>query len=112
MIRRPPRSTLFPYTTLFRSIDDDAGIAAFVAAWKANPRVAPVTLPKATSWLDDTRPASPALVDANVEPGVDGWSAAVTLARPPAGTTVTLFYKPFSGLESWKSIALADGGDG
>src|SRR5688572_32724755 len=24
MIRRPPRSTLFPYTTLFRSLDDDA----------------------------------------------------------------------------------------
>src|SRR2546430_9569220 len=24
MIRRPPRSTLFPYTTLFRSIHDDA----------------------------------------------------------------------------------------
>src|SRR5688572_32658469 len=27
MIRRPPRSTLFPYTTLFRSIDD--GLAEF-----------------------------------------------------------------------------------
>src|ERR1041384_8340796 len=25
MIRRPPRSTLFPYTTLFRSLADDAG---------------------------------------------------------------------------------------
>src|SRR3989442_11712435 len=25
MIRRPPRSTLFPYTTLFRSISGDAG---------------------------------------------------------------------------------------
>ena len=25
MIRRPPRSTLFPYTTLFRSKDSDAG---------------------------------------------------------------------------------------
>src|SRR3712207_7924849 len=25
MIRRPPRSTLFPYTTLFRSIDDSSG---------------------------------------------------------------------------------------
>src|SRR2546430_13606871 len=25
MIRRPPRSTLFPYTTLFRSIDVRAG---------------------------------------------------------------------------------------
>src|SRR2546429_7069286 len=24
MIRRPPRSTLFPYTTLFRSVDDAA----------------------------------------------------------------------------------------
>src|SRR2546429_3558622 len=25
MIRRPPRSTLFPYTTLFRSVDDMVG---------------------------------------------------------------------------------------
>src|SRR5258705_9404086 len=25
MIRRPPRSTLFPYTTLFRSLANDAG---------------------------------------------------------------------------------------
>src|SRR3712207_8199257 len=32
MIRRPPRSTLFPYTTLFRSLDglvgDEPGVAA------------------------------------------------------------------------------------
>src|SRR2546422_6322760 len=27
MIRRPPRSTLFPYTTLFRSVLDDRGLA-------------------------------------------------------------------------------------
>src|SRR3712207_7144764 len=27
MIRRPPRSTLFPYTTLFRSLDDRRGVA-------------------------------------------------------------------------------------
>src|SRR5437762_11388147 len=26
MIRRPPRSTLFPYTTLFRSLDVERGI--------------------------------------------------------------------------------------
>src|SRR2546425_11028971 len=25
MIRRPPRSTLFPYTTLFRSVEDAVG---------------------------------------------------------------------------------------
>src|SRR2546430_11816829 len=28
MIRRPPRSTLFPYTTLFRSERDAAGLSA------------------------------------------------------------------------------------
>src|SRR3712207_7953819 len=28
MIRRPPRSTLFPYTTLFRSVDEDHGTEA------------------------------------------------------------------------------------
>src|SRR2546426_3915329 len=26
MIRRPPRSTLFPYTTLFRSIEGETGL--------------------------------------------------------------------------------------
>src|SRR3712207_8266776 len=39
MIRRPPRSTLFPYTTLFRSFFDDdgepmgAGATLAVAPW-------------------------------------------------------------------------------
>src|SRR5947209_10340710 len=28
MIRRPPRSTLFPYTTLFRSVVEDRDLAA------------------------------------------------------------------------------------
>src|SRR5256885_12553252 len=31
MIRRPPRSTLFPYPTLFRSVDDDAQVARALA---------------------------------------------------------------------------------
>src|SRR5690349_24108820 len=31
MIRRPPRSTLFPYTTLFRSVVGLASIAVFIA---------------------------------------------------------------------------------
>src|SRR2546422_3275056 len=30
MIRRPPRSTLFPYTTLFRSVQDDRACGRFV----------------------------------------------------------------------------------
>src|SRR2546421_7585006 len=39
MIRRPPRSTLFPYTTLFRSLGLAVGVAilglALVVAWGA-----------------------------------------------------------------------------
>src|SRR2546422_7983467 len=33
MIRRPPRSTLFPYTTLFRSVLDAEELAALRAAY-------------------------------------------------------------------------------
>src|SRR3712207_8558581 len=32
MIRRPPRSTLFPYTTLFRSLSDVTGLAVDFSA--------------------------------------------------------------------------------
>src|SRR5256885_15608396 len=45
MIRRPPRSTLFPYTTLFRShlaaLPAGAAAAAFPAAESAGPRPKP-----------------------------------------------------------------------
>src|SRR5688572_31056357 len=37
MIRRPPRSTLFPYTTLFRSIFGESGGGSKVAALMAMP---------------------------------------------------------------------------
>src|SRR3712207_9485971 len=33
MIRRPPRSTLFPYTTLFRSTISFVVTAAFLSLW-------------------------------------------------------------------------------
>src|SRR3712207_7211102 len=32
MIRRPPRSTLFPYTTLFRSVVGSSGVTAMLDA--------------------------------------------------------------------------------
>src|SRR2546430_8737737 len=48
MIRRPPRSTLFPYTTLFRSETDTLRAKAFVQ----NPAEPwPVTL-NSSSWRD------------------------------------------------------------
>src|SRR2546421_5327469 len=37
MIRRPPRSTLFPYTTLFRSVAADALQRGLMAIGRANP---------------------------------------------------------------------------
>src|SRR5256885_11397066 len=54
MIRRPPRSTLFPYTTLFRSLSElrtldevarELGVRAPVAL-RVNPDVDPQTHPR------------------------------------------------------------------
>src|SRR3712207_6856395 len=51
MIRRPPRSTLFPYTTLFRSRRRDEGGAACSAATApgGDPDLS-IRGPKATRW--------------------------------------------------------------
>src|SRR2546427_4660363 len=46
MIRRPPRSTLFPYTTLFRSHGDDNGLCL-------PPRLAPVQVVIVPIWKTD-----------------------------------------------------------
>src|SRR5256885_9966516 len=40
MIRRPPRSTLFPYTTLFRSpLPAEPGVSSVRLIWQAGPGV-------------------------------------------------------------------------
>src|ERR1051326_8283247 len=63
MIRRPPRSTLFPYTTLFRS-----GVAAWatdISVLEANGRVVGVVAVRAEPAPDGAMPARLALaVDA------------------------------------------------
>src|SRR5687767_15461630 len=70
MIRRPPRSTLFPYTTLFRSVplvmltafaiavvgcseDDDAGIEAVGTVEIREHDVAPMTAARVVRLLVD-----------------------------------------------------------
>src|SRR2546430_10350095 len=49
MIRRPPRSTLFPYTTLFRSINQPQVAILGVGAIEKRPKV--VTLPDGSDGL-------------------------------------------------------------
>src|SRR2546422_3990271 len=44
MIRRPPRSTLFPYTTLFRSYAFDLTREGYPLKWKYRPAVDPNAL--------------------------------------------------------------------
>src|SRR5437899_9291846 len=44
MIRRPPRSTLFPYTTLFRSFWDFSSFTAYVVHRPAGARSEPFQL--------------------------------------------------------------------
>src|SRR2546430_4213822 len=54
MIRRPPRSTLFPYTTLFRSEHGAARHRSVHHAWRAHveaePRLAADLLRRVESW--------------------------------------------------------------
>src|SRR2546430_9128297 len=54
MIRRPPRSTLFPYTTLFRSIEWQTGInlpPLFTGTWKLQPGIAIVNTTSAGPFM-------------------------------------------------------------
>src|SRR5260370_24475667 len=55
MIRRPPRSTLFPYTTLFRSAVSTSPAAA-PSRWTAAPsRAAAATTWPTTEWCAPSR---------------------------------------------------------
>src|SRR3989441_5892534 len=52
MIRRPPRSTLFPYTTLFRSLDPNVSRRTRLATAKDDPQGMERTLcPRRSSCL-------------------------------------------------------------
>src|SRR3712207_8108071 len=58
MIRRPPRSTLFPYTTLYRSPAASVarGLAGFSGGAHRNVRAATVD---GVDWVDDSKATNP-----------------------------------------------------
>src|SRR2546422_7003709 len=54
MIRRPPRSTLFPYTTLFRSLDKWLHGAANLRGWGYAAAPDPVLLDRKSTRLNSS----------------------------------------------------------
>src|SRR3712207_9022084 len=61
MIRRPPRSTLFPYTTLFRSLRDSgsrAKVTACSSDGSAGYRCSKSTQPSASRYGACSRPSA------------------------------------------------------
>src|ERR1019366_7306865 len=75
MIRRPPRSTLFPYTTLFRSATRDCrGCRTLPAPLRARPRVTLSAAPIASSGhgLEVDRPISRLPAKGRLSPNIDG----------------------------------------
>src|SRR3712207_9033559 len=68
MIRRPPRSTLFPYTTLFRSVAEEVFFRGSVYAAAGAAR--PVLASTAVYGLATTATRNPALVLASVPMGL------------------------------------------
>src|SRR5260370_29833169 len=58
MIRRPPRSTLFPYTTLFRSPARASPPARPIGVPSARQHAAPVSMPSSWNWIAFMPPAT------------------------------------------------------
>src|SRR5256885_3027810 len=64
MIRRPPRSTLFPYTTLFRSVlSGSSGSSLAPGALISLPGLISLTVPNSKDSTFGTRNWSPDLID-------------------------------------------------
>src|SRR2546422_8213589 len=84
MIRRPPRSTLFPYTTLFRSSGGITGTAALTVTAAASTKPGTVT-DLAVAGVTD----SGVTLTFTEEPGSTGHPARYTATYP----TATLSWK-------------------
>src|SRR5437016_14202561 len=97
MIRRPPRSTLFPYTTLFRSL------SPFVVGQDGKPRgpVKPVTVP-VTIRIRDSKAVEMRIVDYLLRE--DGEMQTILSARTPNDSPLTLAVLLQDDLESSVSV--------
>src|SRR5438445_12710486 len=98
MIRRPPRSTLFPYTTLFRSNIDKVhwcglSMGGMVGQWlgaNAPERFGKIILsntacyyPDPTNWLNRIKAVKHGGIAAVADTIIAGWLTAEFRAREP-----------------------------
>src|SRR3989449_10412749 len=80
MIRRPPRSTLFPYTTLFRSVRGFAAHDNSVTGWIHAPESPATRVECEVACRDD-------LVSLRLEGGLEGDKPGERLARSEEHTS-------------------------
>src|SRR2546425_4178046 len=92
MIRRPPRSTLFPYTTLFRSLPDREGTVDLAIAGGRIVAIGPASGPARETIDVAGRLVTPGLVDAHIHldkalltDRVSGSAGTAPAARPGPG---------------------------
>src|SRR3712207_8143022 len=67
MIRRPPRSTLFPYTTLFRSLNHNLG-------WRVSENVSQRTTDGGATWQSGSMPPGAWVYDVHFVDAQNGWA--------------------------------------
>src|SRR5256886_16670518 len=114
MIRRPPRSTLFPYTTLFRSRwrDGRIDIQGGTLRWPLSGAPLPLTLSvthaqlrhRASAWTADALVLLPASLGASVH-----LALAVTgdPARPAGSSGTLSFAGRMLTVAGWREIGRA-----
>src|SRR5256885_7416019 len=94
MIRRPPRSTLFPYTTLFRSYAFPLMVDTFVIVGELA-----LFVSLASGWPQRTRIGAAAITALGLAASVAGnvghqlsadWATRITYAIPPLAASAAL----------------------
>src|SRR5260221_12157735 len=93
MIRRPPRSTLFPYTTLFRSLTVTSfnlnGATLQDAASNSANLSGAVTNPAGTLQIDTTAPTVPTII--SIALGGEGGNHCAITGAAEANSNVAVF---------------------
>src|SRR3989442_10799363 len=88
MIRRPPRSTLFPYTTLFRSEVAVAWLAAAPSDFLENLDIGGILEPAGALGCDEVVDPDQGNADARDSDGIAAWCGLRVLDAPRNGEDI------------------------